>query len=162
MLARNDEGTSEWSQSGEGRTNTTGPPGKPDPPTLTASFPLTLRIQWTAPENSGGTPIIGYNLQYGKDGGQLEEHFRVITDTQIRFRSQPPGTDFEIQVRAINNDGTGEWSNSAFGLVQPNKLPTFDEASPVRSYAENTVAGQNIGEPLFVTDDYIGHVGIAL
>ncbi len=91
----------------------------------------------------------------------MEEHFRVITDTQIRFRSQPPGTDFEIQVRAINNDGTGEWSNSAFGLVQPNKLPTFDEASPVRSYAENTVAGQNIGEPLFVTDDYIGHVGIA-
>ena len=161
VLARNDEGTSEWSQSGEGRTNTTGPPGKPDPPTLTASFPLTLRIQWTAPENSGSTPITGYKLQYGKDGGQLEEYFRVFTDTETTFRSQPPGTDFEIQVRAINNDGTGEWSNSAFGLVQPNKLPTFDEASPVRSYAENTVAGQNIGEPLFVTDDYIGHVGIA-
>ena len=162
VLARNDEGTSEWSQSGEGRTNTTGPPGKPDPPTLTASFPLTLRIQWTAPENSGSTPITGYKLQYGKDGGQLEEYFRVFTDTETTFRSQPPGTDFEIQVRAINNDGTGEWSNSAFGSVQPNKLPTFDEASPVRSYAENTVAGQNIGEPLFVTDDYIGHVGIAL
>ena len=162
VRATNDEGTSEWSQSGEGRTNTTGPPGKPDPPTLTASFPLTLRIQWTAPENSGGTPIIGYNLQYGKDGGQLEEHFRVITDTQIRFRSQPPGTAFEIQVRAINNDGPGEWSDSAFGSVQPNRLPTFDEASPVRSFAENTEAGQNIGEPLFVTDDYIGHVGIAL
>ena len=92
----------------------------------------------------------------------MEEYFRVFTDTETTFRSQPPGTDFEIQVRAINNDGTGEWSNSAFGSVQPNKLPTFDEASPVRSYAENTVAGQNIGEPLFVTDDYIGHVGIAL
>ncbi len=162
VLARNDEGTSEWSQSGEGRTNTTGPPGKPDPPTLTASFPLTLRIQWTAPENSGGTPIIGYNLQYGKDGGQLEEHFRVITDTEITFLNQPPGTAFEVQVRAINDDGPGEWSNSAFGSVQPNRLPTFDEASPVRSFAENTEAGQNIGEPLFVTDDYIGHVGIAL
>ena len=173
VLARNDEGMSEWSQSGEGRTNTTGPPGKPDPPTLTAPYSLTLRIQWTAPysltlriqwtapENSGSTPITGYKLQYGKDGGQLEEYFRVFTDTETTFRSQPPGTDFEIQVRAINNDGTGEWSNSAFGSVQPNKLPTFDEASPVRSYAENTVAGQNIGEPLFVTDDYIGHVGIA-
>ena len=31
----------------------------------------------------------------------------------------------------------------------------------MRSFAENTEAGQNIGEPLFVTDDYIGQVGIA-
>ncbi len=161
VLARNDEGPSEWSDSGEGRTNTTGTPGKPDPPTLTAPYSLTLRIKWTAPENSGGTPITGYKLQYGKDGGQLEEYFRVFTDTETTFRSQPPGTAFEIQVRAINNDGPGEWSNSAFGSVQPNKLPTFDEASPVRSFAENTEAGQNIGEPLFVTDDYIGQVGIA-
>ena len=59
-------------------------------------------------------------------------------------------------MRAINDDGPGEWSDSGFGSVQPNKPPTFDEASPVRSFAENTGAGQDVGEPLHVTDDYIG------
>ena len=129
VRATNDEGTSEWSQSGEGRTNTTGPPGKPDPPTLTASFPLTLRIQWTAPENSGSTPITGYKLQYGKDGGQLEEYFRVFTDTETTFRSQPPGTDFEIQVRAINDEGAGEWSDSATGTTfnEPPTVTALDD-----------------------------------
>ena len=84
VLARNNEGMSEWSQSGEGRTNTTAPPGKPAPPTLTSPQSLFLRVQWTAPENSGGTPITGYNLQYGKDGGQLEEfsssHYRYANN----------------------------------------------------------------------------------
>ena len=85
VRATNDEGTSEWSQSGEGRTNTTGPPGKPDPPTLTASFPLTLRIQWTAPENSGGTPITATTFNTARITGyklQLEEYFRIQTRKQ--------------------------------------------------------------------------------
>ena len=157
VLARNDEGMSEWSQSGEGRTNTTRPPGKPDPPTLTSPRPAYLVIRWTAPENSGGTPITGYNLRSRLDGGpSWGGYFTVTTGTETGVQNMAPGTAVEIQVRAINDDGPGEWSDSGFGSVQPNKPPTFDEASPVRSFAENTGAGQDVGEPLHVTDDYVG------
>ena len=31
-------------------------------------------------------------------------------------------------------------------------LPTFSEASPTRSFAENTAAGENIGNPITATD----------
>ncbi len=141
-------------------TNESEPPGKPDPPTLTSPRPANLVIRWTAPENSGGAPITGYDLRIRLDGGpSWGGYFTVTTGTATtvqNVQNMPPGTAVEVQVRAINDDGPGEWSDSGFGSVQPNKLPTFDEASPVRSFAENTGAGQDVGEPLHVTDDYIG------
>ena len=140
-------------------TNESEPPGKPDPPTLTSPRPTYLVILWTAPENSGGTPITGYDLRSRLDGKPSYVHATVTTGTATtvqNVQNMPPGTAVEVQVRAINDDGPGEWSDSGFGSVQPNKLPTFDEASPVRSFAENTGAGQDVGEPLHVTDDYIG------
>ena len=137
-------------------TNESEPPGKPDAPTLTSPRPTYLVIRWTAPENSGGTPITGYDLRSRLDGKPSYVHATVTTGTATTVQNIPPGTAVEVQVRAINDDGPGEWSDSGFGSVQPNKLPTFDEASPVRSFAENTGAGQDVGEPLHVTDDYIG------
>ena len=137
-------------------TNESEPPGKPDPPTLTSPRPTYLVIRWTAPENSGGTPITGYDLRSRLDGKPSYVHTTVTTGTATTVQNMPPGTAVEVQVRAINDDGPGEWSDSGFGSVQPNKPPTFDEASPVRSFAENTAAGQDVGEPLHVTDDYIG------
>ena len=139
-------------------TNESEPPGKPDPPTLTSPRPTYLVIRWTAPENSGGTPITGYDLRSRLDGGPSYVHATVTTGTETRVQNvhnMRPGTAVEVQVRAINDDGPGEWSDSGFGSVQPNKPPTFDEASPIRSFAENTGAGQDVGEPLHVTDDYI-------
>ena len=137
-------------------TNESEPPGKPDAPTLTSPRPTYLVIRWTAPENSGGTPITGYDLRSRLDGKPSYVHATVTTGTATTVQNMPPGTAVEVQVRAINDDGPGEWSDSGFGSVQPNKLPTFDEASPVRSFAENTGAGQDVGEPLHVTDDYTG------
>ena len=140
-------------------TNESEPPGKPDAPTLTSPRPTYLVIRWTAPENSGGTPITGYDLRSRLDGKPSYVHTTVTTGTATtvqNVQNMPPGTAVEVQVRAINDDGPGEWSDSGFGSVQPNKPPTFDEASPVRSFAENTGAGQDVGEPLHVTDDYVG------
>ena len=72
-----------------------------------------LDVNWVAPPNEGRPPITEYWLQYQESGDPttLLSASRVsgmFTNTTIA--GLEPGTAYEVQVRAVNDDGDGAWS----------------------------------------------------
>ena len=57
-----------------------------------------------------------------------------------------------MQVRAINEEGPGPWSDPGTGSIAANQPPVFVEASPTRAINENISAGQFVGAPVTATD----------
>ena len=128
------------------------PPGRPSAPTFTASTSSSLTLAWTAPDNPGPA-IKGYDLQYRTGTGSFANWNHPGTGTTAEITGLDAGTAYEVQVRAINDEGTGPWSPSGDGTTASNQVPSFTEGSATtRSLAENTPAGRDIGSPVSATD----------
>ena len=109
-----------------------------------ASGMTALGISWSAPRNAGRPGIEGYDLRYRNiaetewsDGpGGVEE-----TETDV------PGlledTEYEVQVRAVNAEGAGEWSQAASGRtgVQPAGVAVAWLGRFGRTVAEHVLSG---------------------
>ena len=101
-------------------------PGKPLAPTVSAATPYSLMVEWMEPENSGPA-ITDYDVQYREgdsgDGFTDAQHqgpARTATLTGLM-----PDTVYEVQVRATNATGTGDWSESGEGKTKT--LQTGDQ-----------------------------------
>ena len=130
-------------------------PSRPAAPTITATSGSTesLDVSWDEPDNQG-PPITDYDVQYREgSGGSFTPVTHDGTATTTRITGLTAGTTYQVQVRATNDEGIGEWSASGTGLVPgANNPPTFSTATATRSVAENTPAGQNVGIPVSATD----------
>ena len=127
-------------------------PGRPDAPTVTASTLNSLSLRWTAPTTSGSA-ISDYDVQYREAGGSFTDWPHTGTGTTTTITGLTANTRYEIQVRARNAQGVSNWSPSATGTTTANQSPVFSEGTnTTRSIAENTGAGQNIGNPVSATD----------
>ena len=128
------------------------PPAKPAKPTVTStgnSGNKTLKVSWTAPVMTGKPPITDYDVQYKKSGDSTwTSHSFTGTGTSADIPNLVGGTNYDVQVRASNNEGSGEWSDSGNLKNADPKLPD----NPTRSIAENSVAGSNVGTPVSATD----------
>ncbi|MXZ03811.1 MAG: hypothetical protein F4Y88_09180, partial [Chloroflexi bacterium] len=128
------------------------PPDRPDAPVVTASTLNSLSLRWTAPTNPGPA-ISDYDVQYKAAGGSFTDWPHTGTGTTTTITSLTANTRYEIQVRARNAQGVSNWSPSVTGTTIANQSPVFSEGtSTTRSIAENTGAGQNIGNPVSATD----------
>ena len=129
------------------------PPDAPDTPTVTATSKTSLVVVWTAPSTAGRPPISDYDVQYrlANSGDAFAAAGYDGTGTTTALDSLQPGTAYEVQVRAHNDEGTSDWSASGTGRTNANTAPTFAEGG-TRSVAENTAAGQAIGAPVQATD----------
>ena len=128
------------------------PPGRPDAPTITASTLNSLSIRWTAPTNPGPA-ISDYDVQYRAEGGSFTDWPHTGTGTTTTITGLTANTRYEVQVRARNTQGESNWSPSVTGTTIANQSPVFSEGtSTTRSMAENTGAGQNIGNPVSAAD----------
>ena len=133
-------------------TDANEPPGTPSAPTVTASTSNSLTLTWTAPDNTGPA-IKDYDLQYRTGRGSFADWNHLGTGTTAEITGLDAATSYEVQVRAINDEGTGPWSPSGDGATASNQAPSFTEgASTTRSVAENTPAGRDIGSPVSATD----------
>lgn len=94
------------------------PPAKPDAPTVSTADPdgdTTLEVRWTAPANTG-PPISGYDLRYSAgNSGNLDREVNNVTGTSTSISNLEPSTTYEVQVRAKNEEGVGDWSDSGTG-----------------------------------------------
>ena len=128
------------------------PPDRPDAPAVTASTLNSLSLRWTAPTNPGPA-ISDYDVQYKEAGGNFTDWSHTGTGTTTTITGLTANTNYEVQVRATNDEGTSDWSPSVTGTTISNQSPVFSEgASTTRGMAENTGAGQNIGNPVSATD----------
>ena len=63
------------------------------------------------------------------------------------------GADYEVQVRAVNDEGNGPWSDSGEANTQDKNVHAeFPNTSATRSVAENTAVGGNVGAAVTATD----------
>ena len=117
-----------------------------------------MAIKWGAPENSG-PPITSYVVQYRIEGSG-DEWNQVTIDGSVlatTVSGLEPYTEYEAQVRAVNDEGEGKWSESGKGstfAAQPvNSPPEFDEdAVPTISIAENSQPGTVVGAAFTASD----------
>ena len=116
-------------------------PGVPAAPTVSSASVTSLNVSWTAPTNAG--PAIGdydYRHRVKSPVGNWTE---VTTTTSTALGATIAGlaedTEYEVQVRATNAEGTGGWSGSGSGSTDANASPSFTSSSAF-SAAENQTA----------------------
>ncbi len=72
-----------------------------------------ITVTWEAPADDGGTPVTGYEILLLREG--LDSHYYPgAGDRHWRVIGLLNGEAYEIQIRAINAAGDGDWSSSVF------------------------------------------------
>ena len=123
--------------------------------TATASTTDSLDVSWSAPANAGKPAISGYEVQYRTGGGAWSSWPHSGPGTAATITGLEADTAYEVQVRATNADGSGEWSAPGSGRTNTstNSAPEFASDAATLSVAENTAASTDIGAALTATDD---------
>ena len=136
-------------------------PGTPEKPSVSPDPDdghQALAFKWAAPGNSG-PPITSYVVQYRIEGSGDEWNQVTVDGSGLRttVSGLESDTEYEAQVRAVNDEGEGKWSESGKGstfAAQPvNSPPEFDEdAVSTISIAENSQPGTVVGAAFTASD----------
>ena len=117
-------GDGQWSDASAALTYVT-PPDAPAAPTVVPGNNQ-LAVSWTAPTETGGLDVTDYDVRYtqydlgGLATGDWDEVSASIgTDTSVTITGLIPGFDYDVQVRAENGNGEGDWSSSTEGTPSP-------------------------------------------
>ena len=124
------------------------PPAAPAAPTVSSTSTTSLEVSWMAPTNTGKPAIDNYDLQYRQGtSGNFTNGPQNVTGTSATITGLTANTPYQVQVRAHNAEGDGDWSASGSGRtnVAGNNAPVFGPSAVSRSVAENTAANTNIG-----------------
>ena len=136
-------------------------PGRPAKPIVTpnpGNGHKALKVTWVAPDNTG-PEIASYVVRYTVDSSNDEWANVTIggSDSEAVLTGLEPSTEYEVQVRAVNDEGQGLWSESGTAETQarppPNSLPAFgQDVVTALSVAENTAAETALGAPITASD----------
>ncbi len=99
------------------------PPSQPGAPEVRSAGPTGLTVSWTAPDNQG-PGITDYDVQYREAGGEFQDAGYDGIGTSMTLDDLKPSTSYEVQVRAINDEGASPWSESGIGETEEAPTPT--------------------------------------
>ncbi|XP_034023411.1 immunoglobulin-like and fibronectin type III domain-containing protein 1 [Thalassophryne amazonica] len=88
-----------------------GYPGPPTVPKVVSIFKDCINLAWSAPCDTGGTNIVGYNLERKKKGTNywsLVNQRGPIKDTKYAVKDVFEGAAYEFRVSAVNLSGAGD------------------------------------------------------
>ena len=133
-------------------------PGPPSAPTVTsvAKSNTSLIVTWDAPTTNTGPPVTGYGLQYKKTSeSSWTPQSHTGTGVTATITGLDANTEYQVQVQASNDEGTGGWSESGAGTTvttsAANQAPVIDGSDSVTiTVAENKP--DNIGSAFTATD----------
>ena len=93
------------------------PPGIPEAPAFSGETADSLTVRWSEPENTG-PPIMDYDVRYreGSRGGFTDAQ-HMGPGLSLTLDDLEPGTAYEVQVRATNDEGTSDWSDPGEGMT---------------------------------------------
>ena len=107
-------------------TDAADPPPAPGAPTVEAAATdghTALSVSWQAPVVTGTSSISDYDVEYRKQGSEDWSSDNVtITGVTAAITSVLPDTTYEVQVRAENADGWGDWSEPGTGRTEVTPL----------------------------------------
>ena len=134
-----------------------GTPGMPDPPDVTTAGTDSITVQWTSPQDDGGSQIKIYAVQYTSQVGTSV----MVKETELSttVTGLVADTDYLVQVAACNAVGMSEWSPAATVRTNPESLLSSDDGG---SDGGNNGGGgeNNYGIVIFGTCDtgqWVGH-----
>ena len=117
------------------------PPARPDAPSV-AQHPDTptsgLVVEWAAPANTGPA-ITGYDLRFRVEGETAWiTHPVTGSVTVASIANLQNASTYEAQVRAVNDEGIGPWSDAGTGATaEPNAAPAITAPAPAVSAGES-------------------------
>ncbi len=98
------------------------PGGGPDVPGAPVNVTVSpgdseLKVSWSPPPGSGGQALTGYEVQHrpASSGGWQASGGTGAAATSYSIRGLTNGESYEVQVRAVNSSGPGDWSAVARG-----------------------------------------------
>ena len=134
---------------------TPGMPGAPARPII-APVPRTtdsLKVNWTAPENTGRPTITSYDVRYSSDFGDTwTDGSQDVSGGPVTLTSLVYGESFgiyRVQVRATNTAGDGPWSESARETL----FPPEEEVAADLGVVPDGVRNDDRFRLLFITHD---------
>ena len=124
VRAVNSVGTGPWSEVLLAMTAAHTPPDEPRSPRVSDRGFQSLSIVWLVPTDDGGSPITSYDVRYRKlIDGDWEQ---VNTDAlSVTLENLEVGTQYLIQIRAVNAIGEGEWTDTLSARTLINHRPVF-------------------------------------
>ena len=136
-----------------------------------------IDLSWTRPGDNGD-PVTAYDLERKEGSGDYALAFPApgISAAAYRDSQVSEGTTYTYRLRAVNADGSAEWSNEVEATTRTtpprrrsgggggggggsgngsgNDYPEFADGNRTsRSAAENTPKGTPIGRPVSATDE---------
>ena len=129
------DGTPTWQEFGSQRGNVPAPTPPEAPPGLTAMAqgPTQIDLSWSAPSDDGGAPITAYHLRHIESGAaeKSDTNWTVKEDVwttgsgslQYTLTGLTGGTQYDVQVRAVNAAGASAWSATVTGTTTSAVVP---------------------------------------
>ncbi len=103
-------------------TDVNEPPAAPGAPTVAqnSTTPASkIDVSWTAPTMTGKPAIDDYDVQYRKSGDSTWTDASFTgTTTNTTLTGLTSGKSYEVQVRAVNDEGDGAWSASGSAITK--------------------------------------------
>uniref|UniRef100_A0A8D3A752 Immunoglobulin like and fibronectin type III domain containing 1, tandem duplicate 1 n=1 Tax=Scophthalmus maximus TaxID=52904 RepID=A0A8D3A752_SCOMX len=114
-------GTSELMETEDIQAGTKAYPAPPSAPKVVSAFKKCITLSWSPPSDTGGTNILGYNVEKRKKGSNL---WGQVNPPEMMIRDVVEGMEYEFRVSAINDSGAGEFSSpSEFVFARDPKKP---------------------------------------
>ena len=107
------------------------PPAAPEAPAVSAVSAQSLSLSWTAPETPDRPAVSGYDVQYrlAGSGAAFADAGHEGAGTTLLLKGLAADTEYEAQVRAVNDEGAGAWSASGTGRTNSAPLAGDDAAT---------------------------------
>ena len=144
-------------------TDVAEPPLAPAQPTVSAVSDSSdsLSVSWTAPDNSGKPVISSYDLQYRKGGsGDFTDGPQDVTGLTMTISGLDADSDYQVQVRATNDEGDSGWSTAGSGTTNAQAQTPPAPAITLQLDVDSNVTMGEVGE--FEVSEGVGSVRIGL
>ena len=116
------------------------PPGAPAAPVVTAEGSDSLKVSWREPENRG-PEIVDYEVRYREAGeAGYSDGGHEGTGLMVRLSGLKEGTVYEVQVRAVNQEGMSEWSEPGEGRTDTEEADPDDPSD----FTEGDLEGRRL------------------
>ena len=97
------------------------PTASPESVTTPSVTSSTITVQWgMVPCIHQNGPITGYSVRYGEmgSGSSQTETVSGASETETIISGLMPSTTYDVQVAAVNGNGTGVYSSNESALTQ--------------------------------------------
>ncbi len=121
------------------------PPGAPAAPAVTAEGSDSLKVSWREPENRG-PEIVDYEVRYREaDEAGYRDGGHEGRGLEVRLSGLKEGTVYEVQVRAVNQEGMSEWSEPGEGRTDTEEAdPEEPDPEDPSDFTEGDLEGRRL------------------